>query len=354
MRARWVLVGLGLAGGALFLGAACTRQNSERAVAEDTVYVRIGPVAVRDVVEPIHAAGLLATRQEMKLGFKTGGIVKRIPVREGESVAAGTLLAELNLAEINAQADQARIGYEKATRDLERARNLYRDSVATLEQFQNAQSAFELAQAARQVADFNLRHSRITAPGAGKIQKILSESNELVAPGYPVLLFASTESDWVVRASLSDKDIVKLQVGDSARIRMDPYPGRDFFAEVSGLGTLADPVTGTYEAEFVLLEEETGFRTGFICRVLAYPDLRRTSPVVPVEALINAGDGRAEVYTYRDGEVSKRWVKTGLLLGDGVEIPEGLTAGEWLVIEGGGYIRPGSRVIVNDENSRMP
>ncbi len=65
---------------------------------------------------------------------------------KGVSVKGGKVLAELDLAEIKAQVNQAHIGLEKAKRDLLRAENLYRDSVATLEQYQNAESAFEAGQ----------------------------------------------------------------------------------------------------------------------------------------------------------------------------------------------------------------
>ena len=128
----------------------------------------------------------------------------------GREVSAGEVLAVLDLSEISAQVSQADIGLEKALRDMNRARNLYKDSVVTLELFQNAKSAYELAVAQKQIADFNLQHSRIKAPSDGKIMKILVETNEVIGPGYPAILFASTENDWVVRTPLTDKDIVKL------------------------------------------------------------------------------------------------------------------------------------------------
>ena len=63
----------------------------------------------------------------MKLSFKTGGIVCKIFVREGDKVRKGDLLASLNLLEINANAEQAKIGYDKALRDYNRAENLLKE-----------------------------------------------------------------------------------------------------------------------------------------------------------------------------------------------------------------------------------
>ncbi len=300
----------------------------------------------REIIQPVMATGMLGTNTQVKLSFKTGGIIREIFVREGEAVTGGQVLAELDLSEIRAQVNQARIGLEKAERDLSRARNLYEDSVATLEQYQNARSAYELAQSQKEVAEFNLRHSRIKAPADGKIQKILVEDGEMIAPGHPAILFGSTANDWVVRVALADKDVVKLSPGDSATVTMDAFPGRVFAASVWELGSVADPVTGTYEVEVRVPGELPGFRTGFISRVRIYPEESTRSLVVPIESLLEASDLTARVYVYRDGMARSRRIKTGSIYGEVVEVKEGLQEGELVVTEGARYIRGDSEVQV--------
>jgi RND family efflux transporter MFP subunit len=213
-----------------------------------------------------------------------------------------------------------------------------------LEQFQNASSAYELAQSQKRVADFNLEHSRIKAPANGNIQKILVETNELIAPGYPAILFASTESDWVVRVALTDKDIVKFSLGDSAHVEMDAFPDIRFPAEITELGAIADPVTGTYEAELRILRTNSQFRSGFISRAYIFPTKSTRSVVVPLEALLGASDKRAFVYVYREGELIRRRIRTGRIVDDLIMVIEGLEPGELVVTEGAKYIREDSRV----------
>ncbi len=321
------------------------KSSTEKEISENkALQVKLWEVELREYKLPVRAAGMLSTTTEMKLGFKTGGIVKQVNVKEGASVKRGEVLAALDLSEINAQVNQARIGLEKAERDLSRARNLYRDSVATLEQFQNARSAYELAQSQKGIADFNLLHSRIKAPANGRIQKILVENNEFIAPGHPAILFASLESDWVVRVALTDKDIVKFSLGDSARVEMDAFPGLSFPAEINELGAIADPVTGTYETELRIQHPNAQFRSGFISRAFIFPTKISTSVVVPLEALIGASDRRAFVYVYKDGELSKQEIRTGRIVDDLVLVLEGLAPGEFVVTEGAKYIRKDSRV----------
>jgi len=328
----------------IVLLSGCNSAPEKNVTEEKVLQVKLWKVELREYKLPVRAAGMLSTTTEMKLGFKTGGIIRKVNVKEGALVKRGNVLAALDLSEIEAQVNQARIGLEKAQRDLSRAKNLYQDSVATLEQYQNANSAFELAQSQKRVADFNLEHSRIKAPANGRIQKILVETNEFIAPGYPAILFASTESDWVVRVALTDKDIVKFSLGDSAHVEMDAFPDIRFQAEITELGAIADPVTGTYEAELRILKANPQFRSGFISRAFIYPTLSSSAVMVPLEALLGASDRRASVYVYKEGELSKRSIRTGRIVDDLIMVIEGLEAGELVVTEGAKYVREDSRI----------
>lgn len=293
---------------------------------------------------PVRATGLLSTAEQMKLSFKTGGIIQKIVAREGVNVKKGEELARLDLSEISAQVEQAQIAYEKAERDLKRAENLYRDSVVTLEQYQDARSGYEMARSSKQIAEFNLQHSVIKAPADGKVQKVLVESSELIAPGYPAIMFASTESEWVVRASITDKDIVKLSIGDTALVSMDAFPDLKFRGEISELASFADPVSGTYEVEIILPGGHPQFRTGFIARAEILPAGTLRDVVVPLEALQDASDRNADVFVYRDGIARKRRIRIGKLLDDRVVVKEGLLPGEEVITDGAPYLTDGDEV----------
>jgi multidrug efflux system membrane fusion protein len=176
----------------LILATSCSQADQKENPVNNAVKVRTHSVEYREYKLAVRATGMLSTATEMKLSFKTGGIISQLNVREGTSVKRGEVLAELDLSEVRAQVNQAHIGLEKARRDLSRAKNLYRDSVVTLEVYQNAESAWEVARSQVQIADFNLEHSRIKAPSDGTIQKILVETSEVIGPGHPAILFATT------------------------------------------------------------------------------------------------------------------------------------------------------------------
>ena len=330
--------------GLVMLCQGCRQQAAVQETTADRVDVSLQPVKTIEYKVPVRATGLLGTSNEMKLSFKTGGIIRKISVNEGDGVKRGTVLAELDLSEIKAQVEQARIALEKSERDLKRAENLYHDSVATLEQYQDVQSAYELAKAREKVADFNLQHSRIVAPANGNVQKIMSETSEMIAPGYPVLLFASTEGDWVVRVTISDKDVVRLNLGDSARITMDAYPDVRFLAMVTEIGTIADPYTGSYEVELSIYRPEASFRTGFFSRAEIYPAATMRALMVPLECLLDAQDNLASVYVWKEDQAVRKRIRTGGIQKGRVVVVDGLKEGDLVVTDGAKFIRPNSQV----------
>src|SRR6266446_7822800 len=132
--------------------AACGRGRAVAPPAGDAVVVRVAPVSVDRIAPPVTASGTLGAKEEVTLSFKVGGVVSRIFVDEGRAVRAGDTLAELDLSEIDAAVARARSAAEKAERDLTRARRLYADSVATLEQAQNAQTGRDVAHAELETA----------------------------------------------------------------------------------------------------------------------------------------------------------------------------------------------------------
>jgi len=118
--------------------------ESAKAAQSNKIPVKTTPVKQEEIVTLIHTSGKLFSEAEMKLSFKIGGIIEEIFVDEGQQVHKGKLLAKLDQAEIEAQVNQAKNAFEKANRDRDRVYKLYEDSVATLEQLQDATTGLEI------------------------------------------------------------------------------------------------------------------------------------------------------------------------------------------------------------------
>jgi RND family efflux transporter MFP subunit len=319
---------------------------------EDGIPVRAEHVAYRPVSIPVHTSGKLVSAAEARLSFKVGGIVESIIVREGQAVEKGRLLAELKTDEIDARVEQARSTYEKARRDFERAQRLYDDSVATLEQLQDAETGLRVAESALEIAKFNQDHAAISAPTGGKILKRFVEEGELVGSGTPILLFGSGDGGWAVRAGVSDRDIIRLAIGDSASVGFDAYPGVHFPATVTEIGKAADPLSGAYEVELAVDDMNHEIVSGFVAKVDIFPVRCDTMFVVPIEALMEADADAGYVYAPDEtGKVAERFrVRIGCIFGDKVAVTSGLEGVSQVITEGAAYLKDGSAVRVVDEN----
>lgn len=316
--------------------------------------VRAEPVASVATASRTRAVGTLAPRDEIRLAFKVGGIVERVGVDSGETVRKGQVLAELKRTEIDATVAQAAEAADKARRDLERGRRLRTDEVATEEQVENLTTAYNVAQANLRAARFNAQYARIEAPADGIVFERLVESGELVQAGQPVVVLGSTDSGWVVRIGLADRDVVRVATGTAADVTFDAYPGKVFAGKVSRIGAAADRMTGTFEVEIEVQPEGRRFARGLVAKVeLPLADATETvstATVVPISALVDADGRRGTVYVLdaRDSVARRKQVTLGAMLGEQVVVTEGLTAGESVITDGAAWLTDGRAVRVVD------
>ena len=314
--------------------------------------VRVAPVTSGMISNPVHTTGILSSSEELKLSFKTGGIVASVNVKEGDRVEKGDLLAALDLSEIKANVVQAQNGYGKALRDLERVENLYRDSVVTLEQKQNATTAMNVAKSTLEIARFNLAHSSIAAPGNGIILKQLARRNEMVAAGYPVFLFGSSGKQWKIKANLSDRDIVRVNPGDSAVVRFDAHPEVEFRAVVDQVGGITNPYTGTVEADLLLQNPGYKLVSGFVAEVDIFPAGKEQYIIIPVGSIVEADGKQGYVYSVTDSMTAARIRISIESLADSVAAVRGIPKEvDKVVKEGAAYLKEGVRVIIVSEKN---
>jgi len=152
----------------------------------------------------------------------------------------------------------------------------------------------------------------------------------------------------VIRAGLADRDIVRVAIGDAATVTLDAYPGREFSARIVEVGSSADPATGTFPVEFAIDVGDVRLVQGLIAKVTLTEASATAVPVVPVNAVLEANQDQASVYVVDEGATTARRVavRTGRLLGEQVEILEGIQRGQRVVTEGAEYLRDGATVDV--------
>ncbi len=258
--------------------------------------VTVVSVTQESVVQPVIATGTYGPRDEVPLAFKIGGVVARVQVDEGATVQRGQVLAMLDLREIEALVAKARVGVDKAARDQARLERLFADSVATLAQLQDATSAADAARADLSSALVNREYATIIAPGNGVILQRQVTAGSTTGPGVTVLTLGSNERGRVLRVGLPDRDALRMKHGDLATAQFDAVPGMTFTGRVTLLGRSADARTGTYVAE-VSLDAADMLPAGLVGRVTLSPQAAAVATLVPIDALVEANEDSAVMYT---------------------------------------------------------
>jgi RND family efflux transporter MFP subunit len=292
--------------------------------------------------------GIVATKDEMRLSFKVAGVIKKIYVEEGQAVRKGERLAEIELTEIDAQVAQVNALAEKAQRDLDRGERLYADQVISLEQLQDLRTQASLQKSQLQGIQFNRGYSVIAAPQDGVVLRKLSQERELVPAGQAILLIGAHERGYVVRAALSDREVVQLKLGDPAQILMDAYPGRTIEGTISEIANAADEKSGMFPVEVRFGSMPVPLASGLVAKLRVQPASAREAALtyIPMSAVVEGDRDRASVFVVNGDRVKRREVHVAFIEPDGVALSAGLDPGERVVTDGALYLQDQEQIEV--------
>lgn len=258
-------------------------------------------VTRRDLTEVVVANGRIQPVVQVKISAEVSGEIVELPVKEGQSVQQGDLVARIKpdvylanrrSAEASYQAaqsgrDQAEANLRKAELEFERQARLYRDQLISESVFLEYQTALEVARAQLQHAEHQVEVARaalaraeeelakttIYAPISGTISKLSVERGERVAGN---TMMAGTElmtiadlSNMEARVEVGEADVVLLRPGQKAWLEVDAFQGRRFSGYVTEIANSArnlNPQAGSQEAtKFevrIRIQEKEAFRPG--------------------------------------------------------------------------------------------
>jgi HlyD family secretion protein len=343
------------------------------------------------VVQKIVASGQLVPRTRVRITSQVTGNVAEVAVREGDDVTSGQLLVQVANAEASALVEQAQAAYElaqakadqfqsvsarvtrealrqaavklrKARSDLSREEELARANASTEEALEQARSAYQLAESQYQSAmaqvkaaapqgsdtrialaaleqshaalaavEAKLAQLRITSPLAARVIQRNIEPGDGVQPGTPLLVLGSLDAPRA-RVQVDEKYLSLLREGLPARVTADAYPGRPFDAKVERLAPSVDQERGSVEVELIIAEPPSFLRFDMSASVEIVTNAAEGALLLPIEAVQSAATDQPFVYVAVRGKVEKRPVGIGLRGDAVVEITEGLSADDVVLV----------------------
>jgi multidrug efflux system membrane fusion protein len=333
--------------------AACGKQPQQTAAPPTPV--RVQAATLGPATPPISTNGIVAIKGEMKLSFKVAGVIKTLRVREGQQVKKGERLAEIELTEVNAQVEQARQLADKAKRDVARGERLYEDQVISLEQLQDLRTQASVAQAQLNGAEFNRGYAVITAPGDGVILRKLAEERELVPTAQTVLIMGTHDRGYVVRAALSDREVVQLKLGDPAEIRVDAYPGQAITGSLAEIAGASDSRSGLFPIEVRFDSVPVALASGLVAKLNLHSSASRERQLtyVPIGAVVEGSGDRASVYIVDGDRAKRRNVRVAFIGPLAIALNDGVKPGERVVTDGALYLQDDERIEIVGEGKSV-
>jgi RND family efflux transporter MFP subunit len=340
------------------------KDAAQASAAEGAAVVKTYKVVRQRISEKIAYTGTLEASRKTSITPEVGGKIARILVREGDSVKAGQVLAELETESTRLQLRQAEAGvavaeagYNDALKNKERMDRLIKENAVSEQQAEKVTLAFdaakaqrEQAQAALNLAKYALNISIMKAPFSGVIGAKNAEVGDVINPMMGGLSGASgilTLMDFAkvkIVIDVAENDALRLRRGQTALLRVPSFPDREFPGEITIANSTADPYTKKFRVEALFDNAGGELRPGTFGEVAFEASTRESALAVPQKAVLD----NSYVYLVQANKAVKRPVTLGLQNSTVVEVLSGLAEGEDVIVEGNYGLGDGAPVRVSE------
>ncbi|WP_020683794.1 efflux RND transporter periplasmic adaptor subunit [Marinobacterium rhizophilum] len=307
-------------------------------------------------------AGVVEAARAADIGFRVAGRLERILVKEGESVAAEQLLAQLDATDYEIEFKARQAEFDQASADFKRGETLVAKGLIARTDFDKLKAQYESARAALDAGRQNIEYTSLRAPFSGRIAERYVENYEEVSARQAVFTLQDT-AEMSIHVDIPESVMIRAQRGAEPELyaQFDQIPQRRFALSVREVSTQADRSTNTYGVTLSLPSvADYNLLPGMSVTVRARPDERllQAAEVLYVPSLAVLEDGRGRyAFVVRETEagkgiVERREVVTGQLTGLGLAVVSGLAVGDRLVIAGMSKMTPGLEVRLLPGESR--
>lgn len=302
-------------------------------------------IATRSFTDEIRVLGVARGRRSVNITSSTSELITRVLFTDGQRVAAGAPLVELQAREEDAGIIEARAQVAQAQRQFDRYKTLADRGIAPRVTVEDAETALATAQASLTAAQARRGDRLIRAPFAGVLGLSSVTAGTLVNPGGVITTLDDID---VVRVDfpVPERYLGVLRSGTPIRATIDAYDGEAFGGRIALIDTRINEQTRAVTARAEIPNPGARIRPGMAVRV-AVQQGQRMAPGAPEAAVQYEGEG-AFVYRIAGGErgstAQRVEVETGSVEGGYVEILSGLNVGDRIVGSGLNRIQPGAPV----------
>jgi len=292
----------------------------------------------------------LKSRKNVVILSEFQGTLKNLFVKEGHLVKKGQLLAEINDSGLKEQLDQMLIQANYTQDNFDRVKRLWEKNIGSEMQFLKAKSDFETSnKMVEQIRD-QLSKTKIYAPFDGEIDEIISNLGSNLVPGSPILRVVNLDIIYA-EAQVPEKYVSSISIGTEAIISI-PLLNKELTSKIVQTGNFINPNSRTFRIEAPVENKDKRIKQNLNARIKIKNYSNDQSIVVPLRVLSEDASGKPFLYKLVTTDKKdifltvKSFVITGANYNQEIEITQGVSIGDIIVLEGANNVEDNQRVRV--------
>lgn len=317
-------------------------------------------IVVGDVASSMERSfpGRVIAGQRADLSFQVAGTLSELPVKEGQLVVQGQLLAKLNARDFENRYAAAKSTREITELNYERGKKLVTSGTIAQVTFDDLRNKFELAKSEEGIAQKALEDTQLLAPFGGLIARVYVDNFQEVQAKVKILTIQDVQ-DIDITIDVPERDIINRQGMNQGKrleetklehgyVIFEGIPNRQFDVVVKEYATEADPTTQTYRVRLSMkAPAQVNILPGMTATlIMREPNGQQVDSVLlPASAVAVDAAGKFYVWVVNeDMTVSKKPVEVGDMVGSSIHVKTGIKQGDRVVTAGVSYLEEGMKV----------
>ena len=309
-------------------------------------------VTKHEFVNVLEAEGTAHANESIDLTAKATETIRALHFTDGQSVKAGTVVAELTATEQTADEAAASAALREQQQAFNRATKLAEQGFVSKAGLDTARAALDTARAKAASLKSRMKDRAITAPFAGVLGLRRVSVGTLVKPG-DIITTLDDISRIKVDFTVPESEYASLKKGQSVRATAAAFPGRTFLGAVDSIDTRIDPASRAVTVRAIFPNDDASLLAGMLMRV-GIESNPRTSLAVPEQSIVPIEDKSYVFVIKADRSVDRREISTGQREPGIVEVLKGLADNEDVSVEGTMKLRPDSTVKFKSDKPKDP
>lgn len=289
-------------------------------------------VAPQTMVDRLSLPGVFEPWTRLDLLARISGTIDQVAVREGDRVKKGQILAHIEEADFRLVMDSAQAANDLARAEYDRAAGLYKREIIAKAEFDKLAAQVTTTRAALANAALALSRTAITAPLDGIIQSLPAKQGGFVSVGDPLAHILDIDTLKAV-IGIPESDVATVRTLDRIHISIPALDNAQRIGRRHFLAPSPDSSALLYRLELAIDNADTNILPGMFLRAEIIKNQVQNALAVPLYAVINRND-KNFIFVEKEGIAQRREITTGIVEGWKIEVRQGLSAGDRVVVEG--------------------